>query len=124
MEQGEVKELIPKATLDARVAALLGVKVRDVSRTTRLFLYEMVQALAKSGAVNLAGLGRLQVVRRKGLRRQFFPSRPARRVGGADPRKVVRGTKTTMVPVKAKYYVVFKKAKVLTDAIKANLKEK
>lgn len=102
MEQGEVMSeiVVPKKTLDARVAAITGMSTAEVSNLTALFLHEVLLALVAEGCVHLDKLGRLHVVARKGLR--------------AD----IQHRTGVHIRVPKKYYVVFKKAARLTQAIK------
>jgi hypothetical protein len=52
---------VPKLTVDARTAALLGMDRKEVAVITAAFLQEAVNALASEGALNLNGLGEFHV---------------------------------------------------------------
>jgi nucleoid DNA-binding protein len=106
MEQGA----LIKNALDGAVAELLGRKVSDVSAITSLFLHEVVRGLVEHGEVRLDGLGTLHVTCRSGKRasRTVLTSGYGHRPG----RK-----KSMLVRVERKYYVSFRKATRLREAL-------
>jgi nucleoid DNA-binding protein len=91
------RHITKKSQLDQGVALLLGEKVKNVSLITGAFLAAIVAELADGKDVRLDGLGRLRVLRARGLgNRLFLPAHE---------------------PPTKRYYVSFKKAEPLTRAL-------
>ena len=55
-----------KSELDRRVASSLGIRVREVARTTDEFINELVAAIVEDGGFHIVGLGKLKVKFEKG----------------------------------------------------------
>jgi nucleoid DNA-binding protein len=100
-------EVVRKKRLDGQVAELLGKKTADVSRITGAFLREVIKALAKEGCVRLDGLGELKLSIRP-LQRHYNFKRTSPRGGDSET-----------ITLRTKYYVRFKKASPLREAILA-----
>jgi len=94
-------EITRKVELDAKVAALFGMKKAEVASITEAFLHEVLKALVEVGHVRLNGLGELHV----------------RCWGGVQPKKDETGEITASVPT-LRCYVAFTKAAGLRKALK------
>jgi nucleoid DNA-binding protein len=103
-----MNEIVLKGQLDGQVAALLGKKTSEISGITAAFLHEIVGALVEQGAVHLAGLGTLHVSLQTGNREAVLTNT-----------KKKDGTRDRVrVKVRRKYYVIFKRACALRNALK------
>jgi nucleoid DNA-binding protein len=102
------KKAVPKAALDAHVAALLGQKQRDISLITTTFLKAIAGELADMNMVHLDGLGELEVYARSGKRLELLTRGTFGRTETAQRH---------IVAVDKKYYVSFRKAAPLSKAI-------
>lgn len=100
------REAHTKATLDRRLAMLLGRHVRDVSAVTAALFHEVGALLAKGHEVQLDGLGTVSVQVHEMPRPYRLPF-------------TLRNGVTGVTIVRRKYYVKFRKSPVLTAAIKA-----